>query len=125
MNRKNIVKLLLVTYLLMSAQATQAGFVTGAIVGATLANSSSTSTSSSNPTISSVTYDVIACRVIHGKASLSLCKIETGSSEFNPTEQCYCVTPQEFATRSGYPNLHKVGTQFVEGNMYLILEVYK
>jgi hypothetical protein len=119
-------KMLALAIGLIVSQEAPAGFLTGVVVGSVLSSNGSKETSpSQNTTVISDTNNVLACEKIESDIIVSACRIEASMSSYNAERHCHCITPEEYTKKAGYSKLLKVGTQFYDGKVYLLLEVSK
>lgn len=89
-------------------------------MGAALTSDGSKESLKQSATVVSDTNDVISCK----EERSASCAVDT-SIGFNQQLHCYCLSPEEYIKRAGYAKLLKVGTQFYNGSIYLLLEVSK
>ena len=122
---KKLVGVLLTSLLIIGCGESEAGFVTGMLVGSALTSSSSGSASPSTSMISSDTHDVISCKQHHESVLCHIASTPGNTKFYNDQHRCWCVSPEQYVKIQGYTTLHKVATQFVDGNRYLMLEVSK
>ena len=118
-------KMLALAIGLIVSQEAPAGFLTGAIVGSMLSSDGSKNQQNPAVTIASEANDVITCVQTQSGTLVSLCVVKQTSANYDTNLQCFCVTPEEYARRAGYSKLLKVGTQFYDRQVYLLLEVLK
>jgi len=98
--------------LLVAPAVSNAGFVTGLLVGSAMSNQSGSSIAQTQVIFAPGNHDVIACTTHDGV----LCWRSNVGAD---------TTPAQFAGRAGYRTLWKIGVAISGSDSYIIMEVSK